>query len=87
MIATRISLHGNVKTGGTWTPVTEAFVGYDHPTRLDAEHAVTLDLVDERDGAINRVALELPLEEARRLHDELTRVLAAAAAHEAGNGR
>jgi hypothetical protein len=86
MIANRLALHGTIKAGGTWTTITEAFVGYDHPIELDVEHAVTLDLVDERDGAIRRIALELPLEEARRLHCELARVIDAADSHEGRTG-
>lgn len=86
MIAGRLDLHGTIKAGGTWTTISEAFVGYDHPVELAVEHAVTLDLVDERDGAIRRVALELPLEEARRLHGELARVIGAADAHEGRTG-
>jgi len=85
MIANRLPLRGTMKSGGAWTPISEAFLGYDHPTELDVEHAVTLDLVDERAGVMRRVALELPLEDARRLHGELARVIAAADAHEGTN--
>ena len=86
MIANRLALDGTLKAGGTWTTIAEAFIGYDHPVELELEHAVTLDVVDERDGAIRRVALELPLEDARRLCDALTRVIGAADAHEGGTG-
>ena len=86
MIANRLTLDGTLKAGGTWTTITEAFIGYDHPVQLELGHAVTLDLVDERDGAMRRVALELPLEDARRLCDALTRVIEAADAHQGRTG-
>lgn len=82
MIAEGAPVSGRVKSGGIWATVTDLSISYDHPIELDAEHAVSIDLVGPDSGVRGRVALELELSDARRLLDRLQCVIQAADAYE-----
>ena len=68
-----------------WFTLDHANVGYDHPFRLNREHALTIDLVDE--GALeHRVAVELTIESARRLAAAILATVEQAEAYETATG-
>ena len=50
-----------------WFAVSRVNVGFDHPTFVRREHAITLDFVDAAAGPGARVAVELTPESARQL--------------------
>jgi len=50
-----------------WFAVNRLSVGYDHPTFVPLEHAITLDFLDDRSGPDARVAVELTPDSARQL--------------------
>ena len=50
-----------------WFPVNRVSVGFDHPTFVPLEHAITLDFLDDRSGPDARVAIELTPDSARQL--------------------
>lgn len=74
-IATHVSVTGSASTGDAWTPVDEALLGYDHATRLWAEHALRLDLVG---GGRTAASVELDLASAKALRACLDEVIAEA---------
>lgn len=49
----------------------QLFVGYDHPVHLAVDHALSIDFVNESQGLVSRVAVELSRDSAQRLVDEL----------------
>jgi Family of unknown function (DUF6295) len=65
-ITETVRLTGSAKGTRGWFRVDRANVGYDHPYHADLDHALTLDFVDET-GLADRVAVEMPLDAARRL--------------------
>lgn len=78
MIARAMAVQGRLKSDGRWGSVARMSVAYDHPVELDEEHALLLDMVDAGADRPRRVALELTLDDARRLHGLLADVLAEA---------
>ena len=50
-----------------WFAVNRLSVGFDHPTFVPLEHAITLDFLDDRSGPDARVAIELTPDSARQL--------------------
>ena len=83
MIAAKLPLTAAAKGPRGWFPADHAYVAYDHPAQLAAEHALLLDFVREADGPAQRLAVELPLPDAVALRDALTRAIDQAAAHDA----
>ena len=75
-IATRTAVSGSATFGESWSPVSEATIGFDHATHLWREHAVRLDFVSAAGG--ERVAVELDLASGRALLDRLSEVIAEA---------
>jgi len=75
-IATRTAVNGSATTGGGWSQVHEATIGFDHATHLWREHALRLDFVNASGG--ERVALELDLASGKALLDRLREVIAEA---------
>jgi len=65
-ITETVHLDGSAKGARGWFRVDRANLGYDHPFHADLDHALTLDFVDET-GLGDRVAVEIPLDAARRL--------------------
>jgi hypothetical protein len=80
MIGTSAPVRGvGLGTDG-WFPLTKATVGYDHATHSEDEHAVLIDFTNYDIGLHARVAVELDLESARTLVEQLQSVLARAEA-------
>ncbi len=77
MIATAVRISGSASRGAEWVTVDEAAIGYDHATRLWAEHALRIDLIG---GGRTATAVELDLESARALRERLDEVIARAEA-------
>ncbi len=60
-------IEGSAKGPRGWFAVDAAHVSFDHPYHAPFEHTLNIDLVDERAGAPERVALELSAGAARAL--------------------
>jgi len=76
-IATKVRIAGSAKTREGWFPVDEATIGFDHATKVWAEHALRLDVFNST-GTGDHLAVELDLASGRRLLAELAEVIAAA---------
>jgi Family of unknown function (DUF6295) len=71
---------GAGKGADGWFRVTDATVGFDHPSFTSADHAILLDFTS-RDGDLSsRIAVELDLESGRALLATLQETIAAAEA-------
>lgn len=79
-IATSSPVRGVGMGAEGWFPLTKATVGYDHATHSEDEHAVLIDFTNYDIGLHARVAVELDLESARALLEQLQSVLAQAEA-------
>ncbi|MBM3607191.1 MAG: hypothetical protein FJX29_01870 [Alphaproteobacteria bacterium] len=66
-IIDKVRLKGSAKGQGGWLNVDTANVYFDHPYHAPLEHALGIDFVNERDGAPERIAVELSAESARQL--------------------
>ena len=82
MIAAKLPLTAAAKGPRGWFPADHAYLAYDHPCTLAAEHALLLDFVREADGPGQRLAVELPLPDAVALRDALTRAIDQATAED-----
>lgn len=82
MIASKTEIAGSGKAGSGWFAVDRLYLGYDHPVHLGADHAISLDFVNEQQGPGARVAVELSRDDARRLLEQLAATLAQADAYE-----
>jgi hypothetical protein len=61
-------LEGSAKgPNGSWFPVTDASVYFDHPVHALAEHTLNIDVAAPSRGPSARVALELTASAARDL--------------------
>ncbi|MBI2886479.1 MAG: hypothetical protein HYY02_04650 [Chloroflexi bacterium] len=60
-------LSGSGKGAQGWFPVTQANVGFDHPSHVALDYAVLIDFVNPAQGPGARVAVELTAESARGL--------------------
>jgi hypothetical protein len=78
LIADTIDVAGAGKGRAGWIPMSEATVGYDHPSFTNAEHAVLIDFTHAARGIDARVAVELDLDSARSLVALLQRTIDAA---------
>lgn len=83
-IVEQCALSGSVRGAGGWFALREAAVAYDHPVHAREEHAILLDLSDERAGISQRVPVELSLGAARALAETLLAAIERAEAFEAG---
>jgi len=66
-VTEKIPLRAAVKGGGRWFTVSAATACVDHPSYSADEHTLNLDFRDERGGPAARVAVEVPVGDARRL--------------------
>jgi hypothetical protein len=66
-IVGKARIFGSAKGPTGWTTVDTAHVYYDHPFHAPLDHALGIDFINERDGAKERVAVELSAESAREL--------------------
>jgi hypothetical protein len=71
------SITGAGKGPGDWFPVTQVSVAYDHPAHSPAEHAVLVDFSNYTIGPEARVAVEMDLDSARALFEQLRSTIAA----------
>ena len=78
MIALKTPIAGSGKGAAGWFPLTQANVGYDHPTHGQFDHALLLDFVNPALGASARVAVELDLASGKALVAQLQAAIAAA---------
>ncbi len=79
-MCTMINVSADIAGGGKgvhgWFGVDRVNVGFDHPTFVRMEHAITLDFVDSKAGPSARVAVELTPDSARELIATLEAALA-----------
>ena len=81
----RAGAEGSAKgPNGSWFPVTDVTVYFDHPVHAWAEHTVNIDVANPGRGPAARVALELTPESARRLMEAIGAALASAPPELAG---
>jgi hypothetical protein len=66
-IVEKASLIGSAKGAKGWMKVDTANVYYDHPFHAPLDHALGIDFINVKDGARERVAVELSAESAREL--------------------
>ena len=78
MIAMKAAVNGMGKGAEGWFPVTQANVGFDHPTHAMAEHSLLLDFVNPTLDPSHRVALEMDLASGRELIARLQAAIEAA---------
>ena len=67
---------GSAKGPRGWMRIDTANVYFDHPYHAPLDHALAIDFVSERDGAKERVAIELSAESARALVSSILAALA-----------
>ena len=67
---------GSAKGPRGWMRIDTANVYFDHPYHAPLDHALAIDFVSERDGATERVAIELSAESARALIRSIEAALA-----------
>ena len=77
-IAMNAEIRGAGKGAAGWFPVTQAVVGFDHPSHADAEHSLLLDFVNPELGPGSRVALEMDIASGRALIAKLEAAIEAA---------
>jgi hypothetical protein len=70
------AIDGSAKGPQGWFSVDTARVSFDHPYHASFDHTLNIDLVNERSGALTRVAIELSAESARALIDSINAALA-----------
>jgi hypothetical protein len=66
-IVEKASLVGSAKGAKGWMKVDTAHVYYDHPYHAPLDHALAIDFVNVKEGARERVAVELSAESSRDL--------------------
>ena len=77
----RTPVTGSAKgPNGSWFPVTDATVYFDHPVHAMAEHTLNIDLAAPDRGPAARVAVELTAAAARELVAAIQAALASAPA-------
>jgi hypothetical protein len=77
-ICNTASVTGAGKGAAGWFRVSEASVGFDHPTFASAAHALLIDFTSPDDGLSARVAVELDIDSGRALLAALTETIRAA---------
>ena len=81
-MCTQIAMNAQIRGAGKgatgWFPVTQATVGFDHPSHADAEHSLLLDFVNPDLGPSSRVALEIDIASGRELIAKLEAAIQAA---------
>ncbi len=66
-IVEKASVVGSAKGAKGWMKIDTAHVYYDHPFHAPLDHALGIDFINVKDGAQERVAVELSAESAREL--------------------
>ena len=76
-ITEKTHVSGSAKGGAGWMRIDTANVYFDHPFHAPLDHSLNIDFVSERDGARERVAIELSADSARALIRSIEAALAA----------
>ena len=79
-ICVTAGITGSGKGAAGWFPLSQANVGYDHPSHAPFEHALLLDFVNPALGPGARVAVEMNLASGRALLHKLEAAIAEAEA-------
>jgi len=79
-ITNTATVEGAGKGAEGWFRLTEATVGFDHPTFTSDDHAILIDFTSRDAGVGARVAVELDLDSGRALLATLTETIRAAEA-------
>ena len=66
-IVEKIAITGSAKGQTGWLNVDTANVYFDHPFHATLDHALGIDFLNEKDGARERIAIEISAESARDL--------------------
>jgi hypothetical protein len=66
-IVEKTSVVGSAKGPNGWMKIDTAHVYFDHPYHAPLDHALGIDFVNVRNGARERVAVELSADSAREL--------------------
>ena len=77
-ICNTTSVTGAGKGAEGWFRVSEASVGFDHPTYTSVDHALLIDFTGPGDGLGSRVAVELDIDSGRALLEALADTIRAA---------
>ncbi|HEU0294489.1 MAG TPA: DUF6295 family protein [Anaerolineales bacterium] len=75
MIVEKIKVDGSGKGMDGWFELDHANVSFDHPFHTPLEHALNIDFVNESQGPVARVAVELSEQAARELVKTIIAVL------------
>jgi Family of unknown function (DUF6295) len=74
-IVEKTALYGSAKGAKGWMRIDTANVYYDHPYHTPLDHALAIDFVNEAEGGLDRVAVELSAESALALVDKILAAL------------
>ena len=74
-IVEKTALYGSAKGANGWMRIDTANVYYDHPYHTPLDHALAIDFVNESEGGLERVAVELSAESALALVDKILAAL------------
>lgn len=66
-ITEKASIFGSAKGQSGWMRVDTANVYFDHPYHAPLDHSLNIDFVNESQGAMQRIAVEISAESAREL--------------------
>ena len=83
-IVQKASVVGSAKGPNGWMKIDTANVYFDHPYHAPLDHALGIDFVNERNGARERVAIELSAESARELVQKILAALESGEKEHAG---
>jgi Family of unknown function (DUF6295) len=75
-VTVRTDVAGSAKGAKGWFTVDTAHVSFDHPYHAPFEHSLNIDFVNEREGGMTRVAIELSAPSARALVENIKVALA-----------
>lgn len=75
-IVEKIALNGSAKGQAGWVSVDHANVYFDHPFHATLDHALGIDFLSEKNGAQERIAIEISAESARELAQAILKALA-----------
>ena len=66
-IVEKVGVTGSAKGQAGWISIDTANVYFDHPFHASLDHALGVDFINEKDGALERIAIEISAESAREL--------------------
>ncbi len=77
---TKLEARGSGKGAQGWFPLTDVTVYFDHPVHAWSDHSLNIDFFNFKDGAADRVAVELEPSTARALVAAIVQMLDSAPA-------